>query len=132
MRQVQRLDKTMIWDELSLVLMDNRSIARLHDRYLGDERATDVISFAYPPEPGAGTGYTGEIFVNVERAVTVGPSHNGVVQELALYVAHGCHHLTGADDHTPQLRARMRRVDLRWLRRAEADGLLNNWSIQTA
>ena len=37
-------------------------------------------------------------------------------RELALYLAHGCDHLTGADDATPAGRARMRRRELGWLR----------------
>jgi ssRNA-specific RNase YbeY (16S rRNA maturation enzyme) len=35
--------------------------------------------------------------------------------ELALYIAHGFDHLSGADDDTPARRAAMRRTEMRWL-----------------
>ncbi len=130
MERVQSLDNDMRWTELSLVLMDDPGIAALHERYLGDHRPTDVISFAYPPSPGAAEGHTGEVVVNVERAVREGPRHDGTERELALYIAHGCHHLTGADDHTPTLRARMRRVETQWLQEAETEGVLAGLSVK--
>jgi len=130
MRRVQALDTSMTWDELSLVLMDDRGIARVHEAHLGAHRATDVISYAYPPGPGETLGWTGEVIVNVEQAVREGPRHNGAAEELALYIAHGCHHLTGAEDRTPLLRARMRRIERRWLQKAADAGLLEPIVIQ--
>ena len=130
MQQVQALDATMIWDELSLVLMDDRGIAHVHEAHLGSPRPTDVISFAYPPSPGDSGGHTGEVIVNVERAARVGPRYQGVTKELALYIAHGCHHLTGAEDHTPELRTRMRRIERGWLKAAAAAGLIESLTVQ--
>jgi len=48
----------------------------------------------------------------------------GPDRELALYLAHGCDHLAGADDATPRQRAAMRRRELRWLRAAAHADLL--------
>ncbi len=86
------------------------------------------MTFRYAALPGAAARPAAEIVVNVERAMAEGlrqavrrpawsPGH-----ELALYVAHGCDHLTGADDNDPAARRRMRRRELRWLRAAAADG----------
>jgi ssRNA-specific RNase YbeY (16S rRNA maturation enzyme) len=74
----------------------------------------------------------GEIVVNVERAAEAGPGHwprtrgdrSAIARELALYIAHGCDHLCGADDASRVDRLRMRRRELRWLRAAERDGCL--------
>lgn len=132
MQRVQALNSRCTWSELSVVLMDDQGIARLNETHLGAHRPTDVISFAYPAIPGENDGYTGEIIVNVERAATAGPRYNGVSEELALYVAHGCHHLTGATDETPSQRARMRRVERRWLQEAGQSGLIKRLTVQPA
>jgi rRNA maturation RNase YbeY len=80
---------------------------------------TDVITQRYTPIPGESAGLIGELFVNVERAHQAAPRRTGWSpdHELALYLAHGCDHLTGADDTTPRERARMRRRELAWLRK---------------
>ena len=125
MRHVSRLQPERAIDELSLVLTDDAGISQINRQYLGRQEPTDVISFRYSSLPGE-DGATAEIFVNVERAVLVAPRHGGNPdRELALYIAHGCDHLTGEDDDTPAKRLRMRRRELRWLREAEQEGLAN-------
>lgn len=130
MRRVQALNNMRTWTELSVVLTDDRGITRLNKTHLGARRPTDVISFAYPPVSGATDQYTGEVIVNVERAATIGPRYKGAAEELALYVAHGCHHLSGATDKTPLQRSRMRRVEERWLNETDTAGLLKAISIR--
>lgn len=96
----------------------------MHAAAMGSAKNTDVISYAYPPGPDVGPGHHGEVVVNVERAMELGPQYDGAERELALYLAHGCHHLTGADDQSPLERRRMRRVEKKWLEKADAQGLL--------
>jgi len=81
--------------------------------------ATDVITQRYDPIPGEPGGLTGELFVNAERAACCAPRRAGwdPDRELALYLAHGFDHLTGADDGTRAERSRMRRRELGWLKR---------------
>ena len=112
------------WTGLSLVLTNHRGMVELHAAHLGSRRRTDVLSFAYPPQPPATTGDTGEVIVNLDRAWEQGLRRQGVARELAWYVAHGCLHLAGEEDHTPALRARMRWIEQQWLRRAAARGLI--------
>lgn len=113
-----------------LVLMDDVSIAAVNEACFGRFSPTDVISCRYDAIPGVPVdeGDSAEIFVNVERAVAEGSTRSGsrwsVSKELALYMAHGCDHLTGASDHTAAERQRMRARELRWLRSAERYGLL--------
>lgn len=124
MEQVQTLNPNHHWGSLSLVLTDHAGIAAVHADFLGEHRSTDVISFAYPAQPPAQPQACGEVIVNTAQAQEQGPRYGGIARELALYIAHGCHHLSGADDHTPAQRAAMRRIENRWLRRAHAADLL--------
>ena len=113
------------WADVSLVLTDDAGIARLNKAYFGDPGVTDVISFRYDPLPSDRGAFSGELFVNAERAA--GPAqHPGfdVSRELSLYIAHGCNHLAGETDDTRKGYKRMRRRELRWLREAETMGLL--------
>ncbi len=63
--------------------------------------------------------------MNFERAAAVGDSYAGQERELALYTAHGCLHLTGADDATPEEREVMRVQEEAWLEAATGEGLLD-------
>jgi rRNA maturation RNase YbeY len=124
LKQAPELEPLTRWSELVLVLTDDDGIAPLNSAFLGKSAPTDVISFIYnrlPGEPGSGAG---EVVVNVERAWQLGRTPQPSSHELALYVAHGLHHLTGASDHTPRRRARMRRRELAWLKKATASGHL--------
>jgi rRNA maturation RNase YbeY len=81
---------------------------------------TDVFSFRYPALPGEEPGVSGEVVVNVEEACRQGArrSRSSPQRELALYIAHGFHHLAGADDNTPARRRAMIRTE--WRRVAAA------------
>jgi rRNA maturation RNase YbeY len=120
MDRVQARNRAIAWQTLSVALVDDAGIAAVHGDYLGSAKPTDVISFAYPPAPGEDEGHTGEVVVNVQRAVEAGARYQGSGYELALYLAHGCHHLSGADDDTPERRRRMRQTEQRWLRQPAA------------
>jgi rRNA maturation RNase YbeY len=108
------------WGDLSIALVDDRGIIEWNRRLFGKSHPTDVISIGYPRPGAEGQVCDGEICINAERALAVGPRYGGVARELALYLAHGINHLTGADDHAPEGRRRMRRRELRWLGRLEA------------
>ena len=113
------------WSEVSLVLTNDHGIREVNHLHLGHDYSTDVISYTFAPLPGQPTGEaSGEIFVNAELARKVGSRFGGVNRELALYMAHGCDHLSGEDDHTPAKRQRMRRRELRWLAEAARLNLL--------
>jgi rRNA maturation RNase YbeY len=123
-------DRKTWWGEVSLVFTDDAGIACTNRDFLHSPDATDVIAFRYDPLPGQGDCYDAEIIVNVQMAVQEGPSRGGISRELALYVAHGCDHLSGEDDNTPAGYARMRRRELRWLKNAADKGLLNDLVIE--
>lgn len=122
MERVQHLHRAFHWTELSLVLTDD-SIRGLNREWFGKDTVTDVISFAYPDE-GFGTGDTGEVIVNVRQALEEGRLRASPDTELALYIAHGCHHLTGAEDDTPARKQAMLRLERAWVHRATEKNLL--------
>lgn len=122
MERVQDLRRAFHWTELSLVLTDD-AIRSLNREWFGKDSVTDVISFAYP-DGGFGEGDTGEVIVNVAQALGEGALRQGPDLELALYIAHGCHHLTGAEDDTPERKQAMLRLEKAWVRRAGQKGLL--------
>ena len=101
-----------VWDhELSLTLVDDRTIRALNARYRGVRRRTDVLAF-----PLAGpAAVIGEAVLSVEtarrQARTLGHS---LREELDLLCCHACLHLVGYDDREP-LEARLmhaREMDL--------------------
>ena len=122
------------WREISILLTNDAGIRALNNRYLGRSESTDVLSFVYDPLPGEGELPSAEVVVNVQRAVEEGLRLRGSRRaggkawgpsyELALYLAHGCNHLTGMNDDTPHGRQRMRRREMAWVRAAETEGLL--------
>ena len=95
--------------DVSVVLVDDRTLAGMHGNYLADPTPTDVMSFDLGEEGG---GPAGELYVSVERAAEVA-AERGVApaRELALYLVHGTLHLCGFDDHEPADRQRMREAE---------------------
>jgi rRNA maturation RNase YbeY len=109
-----------VWEEVTLLLTDDEGITQTNRGFFGKDCPTDVISFRSEAIPGE-EGCTGDLIVNVERAVQEGPYHGGIDEELALYIAHGFDHLSGADDNTPARRVAMRRTEMRQLKELAAD-----------
>lgn len=94
--------------EICVLLVDDRGIAGLHERWLGISGPTDVITFDLSDAARPGVLH-GDIAVSAETARRVArelgwqPRH-----ELAYYVVHGILHLAGYDDHDPADRRAMR------------------------
>ncbi|HED64486.1 MAG TPA: rRNA maturation RNase YbeY [Planctomycetes bacterium] len=97
---------------LSIVFVDDATLATLHDEHLGDPTETDVITF----DLGEGEGPVGELYVSVERARRLAHRRGvSVARELSLYLVHGALHLCGFDDGTGEERARMRAAEAKVL-----------------
>ena len=100
---------------ISVAIVDDATIASLHERYLGEATVKDVLSFDLRDDPGE-VSLEGEIVVSAEAAVRQASSL-GVdqKQELLRYVIHGTLHLLGYEDDTTGGRRRMRRAENRVL-----------------
>ncbi|MDR2849907.1 MAG: rRNA maturation RNase YbeY [Verrucomicrobiota bacterium] len=129
--QARRTGGGAPWREVTVHLLDDAAIAPVNRAILAHEGATDVITQRYEPIPGEPAGLVGELFVNVECACRAAPRRAGwsADHELALYLAHGCDHLSGADDGTPRERAAMRRRELAWLRRLSLTPLFQSGKL---
>lgn len=119
------------WSEVTIVLTDNAGITRTNCEYFGKNRPTDVISFRYDPIPGEANAWSGDLIINVDRAVEEGTARGAIDYELALYMAHGFDHLTGAEDTTPVQRDKMHATETSWLTEAETLGLLGPFFKRT-
>lgn len=124
LEQAAHRDPTLANSTLSIALMNDAGITPINEQFVRHHGPTDVISFRYRPLPGT-PGATLELILNVERALhEARRRHIPPTRELALYLAHGCLHLTGEDDATPAQRARMQRIQRRWLKQAATQHLL--------
>lgn len=94
---------------VEVVLLDDPSLAALHDQWLGDPSVTDVMAFDLGDE---GEGPAAEVYASVDRARELA-RERGVDwgRELALYLVHGTLHLCGHDDHEDEERAAMRAAE---------------------
>ena len=119
------------WQEVTLHLLDDKGITPINQAILAHPGPTDVITQCYAPIPGEPPGLVGELFVNVAQAAQSAVRRAGwsVDRELALYLAHGFDHLTGADDATEPMRQRMRRRELAWLRKVPLTPLFQNANL---
>lgn len=114
------------WSALDVILLGDHGIREIHREVFGDDSPTDVITQPYRPMP-PDAGWSGEIYVNAQRAGVEGRSRTGgPARELALYVIHGCLHLGGETDTTKSGRVRMRRLERSRLRIAGREGLLRD------
>ena len=93
-----------VWDhELSLTLVDDRTIRALNARYRGVRRRTDVLAF---PLTGP-AAVVGEAIISVETARRQARAlGHSLQEELDLLCCHACLHLVGYDDREP-LEARL-------------------------
>ena len=97
--------------DLSLVLVDDREMGRLHGEFSGDPSPTDVLAFPFDGGPGFPAG---EVVLSVETAVREARARGLRPRtEVLLYAVHGVLHLVGEDDHDP---VKARRMDRRTLR----------------
>ncbi len=121
--------------ELSMLFVDETSIADLNKRFLGKDGPTDVLAFPIDEEPaesgrspdsgGSGPGFTsepddiptllGDVVICPAVAARNAPEHAGTYEdELALLVVHGVLHLLGMDhledDEAEAMEAREREL----------------------
>lgn len=89
---------------VSLLLCDDRELARLHGEFMDDPTPTDVLTFELDG--------TAEIAVSVQTARRHARMRGTSVRsEVALYVVHGVLHACGHDDRTRDERTRMRTAE---------------------
>jgi rRNA maturation RNase YbeY len=102
---------------ISLALVGDTTMARLHVDFMNIAGTTDVLTFELHHDD-RGRCLAGEIVVCVPEAARQARRHGTRVEhELLLYVVHGLLHLTGHDDHDEVAYQRMHREEDRILKR---------------
>ena len=90
-------------DEISVAIVSDRTIARVHAEFMGIPGPTDVITFEH-----------GEIVMSAQTAALYAAERgHRIEEELALYTVHGLLHLNGFEDATSRAAARMQKVQTR-------------------
>jgi probable rRNA maturation factor len=124
-RRIRRVVQGIVRDagiaeaRVSVAVVDDALIAKLHEEYLDDPDPTDVLSFLLEQSPEA---LEGEVVVSAETALRCAPRYGCTPDdELLRYVIHGALHLVGYDDTTPKKKAVMRRKEREYLK-----GLMND------
>jgi probable rRNA maturation factor len=101
--------------EISLAVVDDATLQKLHHEYLDDDTPTDVMSFVLDRDAGH---LAGEVVASADTAVAAAEEFGwSADDELLLYIIHGTLHLVGYDDTTPEARSEMRERERRHLAR---------------
>ena len=79
-------------EEVEVSIVDDESIARVHEEFMDIPGATDVITFDH-----------GEIHISIETANRQADEYfNDRDAEIMLYILHGLLHLAGHEDATEE------------------------------
>jgi rRNA maturation RNase YbeY len=102
--------------DLSLLLVDNKEIQALNQKFFGRDKPTNVISFSYidgPPHE-----ILGDIIISVERAKTEAEEAGlPFYERLSALIVHGFVHILGFDHEAGEReRRRMRYREKKFLR----------------
>ncbi|HTM52301.1 MAG TPA: rRNA maturation RNase YbeY [Bryobacteraceae bacterium] len=93
------------------LITDDRELRRLNRRFLGHDRATDVLSF--PTEGGARLG---EMAISAGRAAAQARAYgHSRLDEIRILMLHGLLHLKGLDHEKDG--GAMARAETRWRRK---------------
>jgi probable rRNA maturation factor len=104
--------------EISLVVTGQERMQELNRQYRGQDRPTDVLSFAMSEssedEPAAFIGppdgllHLGEIIVSYPQSVIQAQEHgHSIKKEMAILIIHGVLHILGYDHEKPDMEAKM-------------------------
>ena len=115
--------------ELSIAFVDEAEIVRMHQQFLNDPTATDVITFPGDPDEDL----AGEICVCADYAAAQAPRFGQTFDaELTLYLVHGWLHLAGYDDIADADRVHMREGEARAMSAIVAAGRMPHFSLAPA
>jgi probable rRNA maturation factor len=101
--------------ELSVLLCDDKTIARLNAQWRGQQKPTNVLSFPAPPLQGAVPDEKiplGDIAIAYETVAREAEQSGKTISEhLSHLVVHGFLHLLGYDHHMDDEAERMERME---------------------
>ena len=87
--------------EITLALVDNRTVKKLNKKFLKRDYPTDVLSFPINENTIEGTYYLGDIIISVPQAFKqCFKLNHGLGREIEILTIHGFLHLIGYDHET--------------------------------
>lgn len=111
---------------LSIAFVDDDSIKKLHESFLGDPSSTDVITF--PENPSFQS--VGEICISIDEAIKNSKSFGTTIShEITLYLIHGWLHLVGFDDTNEEAIKDMRQAEEDALRLVNQSASLPDYQL---
>jgi len=103
--------------EISIAIVTGEQMHALNRQYLQHDYPTDVLSFLLDHDENAAS-LSGQLIVSADYAAAEAARYGWTADdELLLYVIHGCLHLVGYDDSTPDAQRVMRTAEAQYLRR---------------
>ena len=95
--------------KINILITDDKTIAKFHEKFLKDGTPTDVITFPMEEiDPETTEFVLGDLMISKETAIREARQRKIPIQkELILYAIHGFLHLNDFDDHSVKDRKKM-------------------------
>jgi len=98
---------------LNYIFCSDEYLHKINVEYLDHDTYTDIITFDNSEDE---TTIEGDIFISIDRVKENSQSLNTVFEdELKRVIVHGLLHLCGYDDHSPENKAEMRRLESEYI-----------------
>jgi probable rRNA maturation factor len=100
-------------NNLNYIFCSDEYLHKINLEYLDHDTYTDIITFDNSEDESS---IEGDIFISIERVSENSQALNTVFEEeLKRVIVHGLLHLCGYDDHTPEDKAGMRRLESEYI-----------------
>ncbi len=121
-RKTLKLIKEVIRNEqcisgdLNFIITNDKTLRNINIQFLEHDYDTDVITFNY----NVGKIVNGEIYISIETVRKNAVDYNvNLNNEVLRVLIHGVLHLVGYVDKTEKQKAKIRRMEDKWLKRFE-------------
>ena len=106
-------DKDQNTANISIILTNDKKLLQLKNQYFHQDELTDVITFNLEED---GDPIDGEIYISLNRVTeNAREFKQDTDRELKRVIIHGCLHLLGYDDQTPEGKKTMTRMEDHYL-----------------
>ena len=107
------IDKNQNTATISIILTNDKKLLQLKNQYFQQDVLTDVITFNLEED---GDPIDGEIYISLNRvSENAREFKQNTDRELKRVIIHGCLHLLGYDDQTPEEKKTMTRMEDHYL-----------------
>jgi probable rRNA maturation factor len=97
---------------VNVVYVTDERLLEMNREFLNHDSRTDVITFPLEEDK-----FEGEVYISVERAMAQAKDYKvSLTNELMRLAAHGVLHLVGYDDQSDEDRAKMRKMEDKYIK----------------